>query len=589
VAGDRYGCAFVSTVAVAAQAHAEPRRSHAQRIAQLALLAAPLGVAAIAAWHYRWLSDDGFINLRVVRQLQAGNGPVFNAGERVEASTSPLWIAVLTLADVLLPVRLEWLSVAGGIIATVTGLALVLAGATALTARRATRGLIAPTGIWMLVAFTPTWKFASGGLENGLFALWFGASFFLLARWTSSSHGLPSWVTAVLVGLGPLVRPDVAIMSLGLLGAVVVCARAPAKQTVAFIAAALTVPILFQLFRMGYYDSLVPNPALAKEATRSWWSQGWRYLGDAVGPYWLWIPLSAIAVGGYVPLCRAFAVENHRRSTAIVLACLLSGLVHAFYITRVGGDFMNARLLLPGLTAIVAPVAVTRIDRSVSTWLMPIIVIGWALVAAGWLRSPADAPITFFGTPRNAVTTDDHGWQRGGPGRAWFTGTGIYFNDTPIAAPPNPELRGPAVASFGVGLAAYTLGTDVYVLDMLGLGDPLAARLRLDERGVVAHEKPLPIPWVAARLVAPEAPVQASDFPMPEFFVARPLDEPRGSFGERVDAARIASSCGQLARLNDRIDGPLSVSGFLANIWHAFGDTRLRVPPEPADAVRRFC
>ena len=42
-------------------------------------------VFTIAAWHYRWMSDDGFINLRVVSELRAGHGPVFNPGERVEA------------------------------------------------------------------------------------------------------------------------------------------------------------------------------------------------------------------------------------------------------------------------------------------------------------------------------------------------------------------------------------------------------------------------------------------------------------------------------------------------------------------------
>ena len=34
------------------------------------------------------MSDDGYIYLRVVDQLLAGNGPVFNNGERMEAATS---------------------------------------------------------------------------------------------------------------------------------------------------------------------------------------------------------------------------------------------------------------------------------------------------------------------------------------------------------------------------------------------------------------------------------------------------------------------------------------------------------------------
>ena len=38
---------------------------------------------AWGAWQRRWIADDGLIVLRTVRNLLAGNGPVFNAGERV--------------------------------------------------------------------------------------------------------------------------------------------------------------------------------------------------------------------------------------------------------------------------------------------------------------------------------------------------------------------------------------------------------------------------------------------------------------------------------------------------------------------------
>ena len=42
-----------------------------------------LVVAALfgwGAWQRRWIADDGLIVLRTVRNLLAGNGPVFNAG-----------------------------------------------------------------------------------------------------------------------------------------------------------------------------------------------------------------------------------------------------------------------------------------------------------------------------------------------------------------------------------------------------------------------------------------------------------------------------------------------------------------------------
>jgi arabinofuranosyltransferase len=56
-----------------------------------------LAAFAVLIWHRRWISDDGLIVLRTVRQLLAGAGPVYNVGERVEANTSTLWTYLLAL------------------------------------------------------------------------------------------------------------------------------------------------------------------------------------------------------------------------------------------------------------------------------------------------------------------------------------------------------------------------------------------------------------------------------------------------------------------------------------------------------------
>ena len=63
------------------------------------------------AWQRRWIADDGLIVLRTVRNLLAGNGPVFNKGERVEANTSTLWTYLNYLGGVVGgPVRLEYVA-----------------------------------------------------------------------------------------------------------------------------------------------------------------------------------------------------------------------------------------------------------------------------------------------------------------------------------------------------------------------------------------------------------------------------------------------------------------------------------------------
>jgi hypothetical protein len=155
-----------------------------------------------------------------------------------------------------------------------------------------------------------------------------------------------------------------------------------------------------------------------------------------------------------------------------------------------------------------------------------------------------------------------------------------------VNAPAKPGLPALTTADFGVGVGSYALGPNTYVLDMLGLGDAFTSHLRLDRRGVVAHEKPLPRPWVGARLFAPDAQLSESDFPMPSFFVARPLDRPDTPFPTRVDAARQALECGRLKAFMDRIHGGGS---FFGNIVHSFSDSTLRIAPEPSDAVRQFC
>lgn len=47
-----------------------------------------LAVYVAVGWLRRFSTDDAFINFRVVKQILAGNGPVFNVGERVETTTS---------------------------------------------------------------------------------------------------------------------------------------------------------------------------------------------------------------------------------------------------------------------------------------------------------------------------------------------------------------------------------------------------------------------------------------------------------------------------------------------------------------------
>src|SRR5262245_12252519 len=83
---------------------------------------APLIWFVGAAAARRWIDDDGFINLRIVRNLLSGQGPVYNLGERVEVGTSPLWIGLLAMLGAT-GARLEYLAVGAGLVLATLGLA----------------------------------------------------------------------------------------------------------------------------------------------------------------------------------------------------------------------------------------------------------------------------------------------------------------------------------------------------------------------------------------------------------------------------------------------------------------------------------
>lgn len=544
-------------------------------------------VYLVCGWSRRWMSDDGFIYLRVVRQTLAGNGPVFNAGERVEAATGPLWVSVLAIGDVLTPVRLEWLAVILGIALSAGGLALAIAGARRLLGISGTQ-LAIPAGAAVLVAVPPMWTFASSGLENGLSFAWLGASLWLLSCWARDGARIPAW-SAVVLGLGPLIRPDLAVFTVTFLVVLLVAGCDSWGDRLRLLAWALALPLVYQLFRMGYYGSLVPNPAAAKEASSSRWEVGWNYLRGSSSPYWLWFPVAVLAAGAYLPTVTALRRDHKSRQLLVLAAFVAAAVVHVVYVVRVGGDFMHARLILPGLFAFAAPVAVIpwRREYAVSVLLVPWVVAGLFL-----LRSSYDTYDAFGTHERNPVTIDDFGgWANDGGLRELYGQGGVFFGYQRLDADPVAGHR-TVVASYGIGVVGYALGTDPYVLDLLGLADPFTAHLELEERGYPAHEKPLPAPWTAARTTRPGSTVAAKDFPFPELFSkgVRQLEDPDGqTFDERVRVARQSLDCGQLRDFIDSYTADLTAGRFVTNVFDSLHNARLRIPPEPRDAHARYC
>lgn len=188
------------------------------------MVGGPVLVWAVLIWDRRWMSDDGLIVLRTVRQIVAGNGPVFNIGERVETTTSALWGWLLVLPDLVPGVSLNWAAVLLGLALSVTGLAFALDGSRHLWGEDRP---VVPAGALVVCALPPSWDFGTSGLETGLIFCWLGVTWWMLVR-LAGRHGSGTrtvrvWPAAVAIGLGPLVRPELGLVTVafGLLLAVV--------------------------------------------------------------------------------------------------------------------------------------------------------------------------------------------------------------------------------------------------------------------------------------------------------------------------------------------------------------------------------
>ena len=537
----------------------------------------PAAVLVVAGWLRRWTTDDGFINLRIVRLLLEGHGPVFNAGERVEAYTSPLWIAVLTVGDVVLPLRLEWVAVVCSLALAGVGMWLLCRGSALLlgAGRR-----VVPFGALVLLALPPVWDFTTSGLEFGLTLAWLGGVLVVLARWAGPSSSPAPTGGMVLLGLGPLVRPDAALYSVAALGVVVLVDR---RWRV--LLAATAVPVAYQLFRMAYFGAVVPNTALAKAADVAHWREGGAYVWNLVRPYALWAPLAVVVAVGVV------AVRGLDRRRVLAAAALpVAGVVHALYIVRAGGDYQHGRLLLPALVAMVAPVAVVPLRRPL---LAPAVgVAAWTAFTAGWLRvagtdvaghtiiADGRAAIVGFLDEAHPVTTDDVG--TGDVPLGVTEGVWVDARRLPVEG-----VREPVVVLRGVGVTGYALGPDVYVFDRLGLANAFVSRFDVEQPGLVGHEKPAPAAWIEALVVAiGSGPVDAGAFGRDALAVPLHVStDPRGD----VAAARRALACDPLVELHDAVRARLTVGRAFENLWRSVALTRLRIPPDPVQAAEDLC
>lgn len=437
----------------------------------------------------------------------------------------------------------------------------------------------------------------------------------------------PIW-PAFVIGLGWLVRPDAALYAAFFALALLVQSRLSITSWLGALVVAILVPGAYQVFRMGYYAALVPNTALAKDASGSKWEQGLYYLLDYAIPYSIWFPLLLAVAVLAGPVVR-WARGRELRTLVTVLSPVPAAILHVLYMVRVGGDFMHGRFLLPATFALMLPVAVVGLRRGQQAMtFIAAVAIGWAIAVGSGARVPYTWDIDtvnddYSGRPLLQGVANERAfwhqrtlahrsmhrsdWRGSGPvedayqvwsdlrqGRSYYRDDELWSwlqkSSTPdelrqihaeverrkkIPGARNPETglfdtvngQGMYLVTWNMGIKGVYAGNQVHLVDRLALTD-----------AVTAKTKPISPP--ASRLGHRDT--------NPAWALARYTN--LGDVGNRhVRDAAVALQCGDLPELQAATTAPLTWDRFWRNVKVSPRLTFLTIPEEPTLAREQLC
>jgi arabinofuranosyltransferase len=383
--------------------------------------------------------DDAWISLRYARNFVEGHGLVFNPGERVEGYTHPLWV----LLDALIVAT----HVPPKLVLSLLGVVCWIAAA--LATRRAARDSGASAEAQMfagaIVAFAAMGVFwGLAGLETAAFA-WVLVEAVRLTR--SAVRGQSRGNAAgVIFGLACLLRPEGALALVIVIVVSIVAAPRegtgrPALWTAGRVLAGSVITYApWQLFRVVYYDALLPNTFFAKSGGDPRWllERGATYL------------LETAAKGPLVPLALAIAVAPRALRRLEVLAPAAVAFALVGWTLWVGGDYLPfGRFVVPTLPLLALAVAGTIDELLARSSVAVARSMGFGACLAGLLGHFGDTRVRAF----------DNATQRYRAAAAWLRDR----------APSDALIATPAAGIIGwIGKTR--------VLDEFGLTDAYLAR-----------------------------------------------------------------------------------------------------------------
>jgi len=408
--------------------------------------------------------DDAYITFRYARNLLRGDGPVYNAGERVLGTTTPLYMGLLSALA--LPAGgsgAPFPDIAAAVNALADALAcLVLIGIGA-SLRHEAAGWAAALA-WAVSPVSVT--FAVGGLETSVYIL-----LLLTVLYCRLREKLV--VMSVASGLAFLTRPD-ALILIALIWAELAYALVRREGFRNGVRRLFVVSLPFGMiagawlaFAAAYYGTLLPHSVLAKSIA---------YRLD---------PGSAL-----VRLIQHYGTPFDEHLTFGSIVLIVTAPLYLF-LSLVGilsarkqrpGSGAAAGLAFPWAYLVIFAAANPLIFRWYLAPPSPFLLISIFMGVAALLGLPLESPhprirrilfaalagMAVLSSARNWTLAPDHGPDRPAPQMAYIRLELVYRK---VAEDLQPRIRpGWTVAAGDVGVLGYLL--DARILDLVGLNSP---------------------------------------------------------------------------------------------------------------------
>ncbi|MEE9443602.1 MAG: hypothetical protein V3V99_13135 [candidate division Zixibacteria bacterium] len=420
-----------------------------------------LVIYAVMLVRTAWAYDDVYITLRTIDNFVNGYGLTWNVSERVQAYTHPLWmfliasIYVLTHESFLTVIFLSMVVSLAAMVVYVLGFA------------DKNRAVIA--GLLILIMSKFYVDFSTSGFENPLthlLAILFAVVF--LKRQASLST---LFYLSLLASLSLLNRMDTALLFAPAL--LYSFWQIRSVRAIGVLVSGMMPFILWEVFSLWYYGSLVPNTALAKLNNGiSHWdllAQGAHYLEGAFR-------------GDRVLVLTIFTVIGltlwRRGPTGWPLAAGVLGYI--LYVVYIGGCFIGGRFFTAPL--LLSVILLTQYEKLFSGRKI-YYVAGLTIVLGLTINGPPLLSGRDFGSDPGAWgfgyeiedsrllvfqsngLCNNLGWQKE-PSHYWVENGRRYR-----------ELKIPIAKEGGIGFVGYYGGRGTHIIDFLALADPLLARL----------------------------------------------------------------------------------------------------------------